>query len=104
MSHFKIAYDAIESYAQDKRPAADRNGKWATKAPDSDWGMAEGVWYAAASDIVNRFNAMLPGKPITVPATAKKNLIDRQLVDFQRYLAAKADSLAKTPLIKMVEA
>jgi len=102
MSHFKDAYDALEAYAQAKRPAADRNGKWATKIPDTDWGMIEGTWLAAASDIVDRFNAML-SKPITVPPIAKRNLHSRQLVDFQRYLAAKADAVAKTPLIKVLE-
>lgn len=102
MGNFRIAYDAIEAYVQARHPE-DRNGRWASKVPGTDWGMSEGVWFAAAADIINRFNALLPGKPITVPPAAKRNLRSLQLVDCQRYLAAKADAVAKTPLIKRIE-
>lgn len=102
MSNFSLAYDAIEEYVADRHSAD--SGRWQGLVPENDWGITAPAWEAAATGIVNIFNGKLPnGKSITVPRSAKRALHAKQLIDFQRYLAAKADALLGTQIIKVLE-
>lgn len=99
---YQLAYDAIDEFVveQDLAPS----GTWRQIVPGEDWGFTTDGWEAAASDIVNRFNDRLPDDmDIEVPISAKRNSNSKKLVDFQRYLAAKAEQLGVAPVVAEME-
>lgn len=100
---YQLAYDAIEEYVERRRP--DFSHVWEGIVPSGDeWGYDQDAWEAAATEIVNNFNDRLPvGQEVDVDRPAKRNSLDRPLVDFQSYLAAKVDQINAAPVIASME-
>ena len=100
---YQLAYDAIEEFVQRRRP--DFSQVWEGIVPSGDeWGYDRNIWEASATEIVSNFNRRLPvGQDVEVKRPAKRNSVDRPLVDFQAYLAAKVDQINAAPIIASLE-
>ncbi|WEJ98013.1 MAG: hypothetical protein P0Y59_13705 [Candidatus Sphingomonas phytovorans] len=101
-SNYQLAYDAIEAFIAEHH--SDDSGAWQELIPDADLGYTSEGWEAAATAIVNLFNDSLPdGGKIRVPVQAKRNALSKPLIEFQRYLAAKADEAGARSTIRPME-
>ncbi|HEX2764435.1 MAG TPA: hypothetical protein VHM92_11435 [Allosphingosinicella sp.] len=99
---YQLAYDAIEEWVLDRRE--DYSGRWQEIVPGEEWGYDSEAWEAAASRIVDNFNDRLPvGQEVDVPRAAKRNSRTTPLVDFQGYLAAKADAVNAAAVTRRME-
>jgi len=100
---YQLAYDAIEQFVVEEGLQG-RDGGWRVIVPGDDWGFEEEPWEAAATVIVELFNDRLPDSlDIYVPPSAKRNSRSKALINFRRYLAAKADDLNSAPVISDME-
>jgi hypothetical protein len=100
---YRLAFDAIEAFVVDQNLEG-RDGAWREIVPAEEWGFDEEAWEAAATRIVNLFNQRLPnGDAIEVPPAAKRRSRTEPLINFRRYLAAKADALHPARQIAKME-
>ena len=99
---YQLAYDAIEEWVADRRE--DFSHRWQEVVPGEEWGYDSETWEAAATQIVNNFNRRLPaGQEVDVPRSAKRNSRTKPLIDFQGYLAAKADEENAASVTRVME-
>ena len=99
---YQLAFDAIEEWVADRRE--DFSQRWQEVVPGEEWGYDSEAWEAAATRIVSNFNNRLPaGQEVDVSPSAKRNSRTRPLIDFQGYLAAKADEVNATSVTRPME-
>jgi hypothetical protein len=100
---YRLAYDAIEQFVVEQ-DLDGQGGGWREIVPTEDWGFDDEAWESAATVIVDLFNERLPDDlDIDVPPVAKRRSGSKPLINFRRYLAAKADDLNSAPVIDELE-
>jgi hypothetical protein len=88
---------AIEKYVSERRPAD--LPIWRSQTPSSSWGMNSDTWFGVGKTIIRHFNASHPTQIQINPhddavENAIKNVHEKPLPEFERYMALKADGLA----------
>lgn len=98
-----LAYDAIDEWVCDRWP--DWCGNWREIVPSgAEWGYEQRSWRRAAGRIVANFNRRLPNNQnISVPTSAKDHFRTLPLVEFEAYLAAKAEHYVMRRRIRAME-